>query len=103
MVSVEPELGIQVVALHLHELEVSEPRSDFDPRPVMLEGDHVRLEPLRMEHAPALFAAGDEDDIWRYVLPRPLGVDGYTRYIRWALDQTVLGQQDRQPVVVYQP
>ena len=30
MVSVEPELGIQVVALHLHELEVSEPRSDFD-------------------------------------------------------------------------
>jgi RimJ/RimL family protein N-acetyltransferase len=69
------------------------PRSDFDPRPVMLEGDHVRLEPLRMEHAPALFAAGDEDDIWRYVLPRPLGVDGYTRYIRWALDQTILGQQ----------
>jgi RimJ/RimL family protein N-acetyltransferase len=69
------------------------PRPDFDPRPVTLEGTHVRLEPLRAEHAPALFAAGDEDDIWRWVLPRPHGVGGYEAYIRWALDQAVLGQQ----------
>jgi len=27
------------------------------------------------------------------MLPRPRGVEGYERYIRWALDQTVLGQQ----------
>ena len=69
------------------------PRPDFDPRPVTLEGEHVRLEPLRMEHAPALFAAGDEDDIWTWMVPRPQGVEGYTKYIRWALDQTILGQQ----------
>jgi len=69
------------------------PRPDFDPRPVTLEGEHVRLVPLRMEHAPALFAAGDEEAIWRFVLPRPEGLAGYERYIRWALDQTVLGQQ----------
>jgi RimJ/RimL family protein N-acetyltransferase len=69
------------------------PRPDFDPRPVLLDGEHVRLEPLRMEHAAALFAAGDEDDIWAWVVPRPQGLEGYTRYIRWALDQTILGQQ----------
>jgi N-acetyltransferase len=69
------------------------PRPDFDPRPVALEGDHVRLEPLRMEHAAALFAAGDEDDIWLQMIPRPQGLDGYAKYIRWALDQTILGQQ----------
>ncbi|HEV2250903.1 MAG TPA: GNAT family protein [Candidatus Limnocylindria bacterium] len=68
-------------------------RPDFDPRPVTLEGEHVRLEPLRMEHAAALFAAGDEDDIWLWVLPRPKGRAGYETYIRWALDQTILGQQ----------
>jgi DNA/RNA-binding domain of Phe-tRNA-synthetase-like protein len=30
LLAVDPELGIQVVVLHLHELEVSEPRPDFD-------------------------------------------------------------------------
>src|SRR5438046_3392639 len=68
-------------------------RPDFDPRPATLEGAHVRLVPLRMEHAPALFEAGDEDDIWLFVQPRPRGVDGYARYIRWALDQAIVGQQ----------
>ena len=69
------------------------PRPDFDPRPVTLAGEHVRLEPLRMEHAPALHAAADEDDIWMHVVPRPQGLAGYAAYIRWALDQTILGQQ----------
>lgn len=69
------------------------PRPEFDPRPVTLEGRHVRLEPLRMEHAAGLFAAGDEDDIWTWMVPRPQGLEGYRRYVRWALDQTILGQQ----------
>ena len=69
------------------------PRPEFDPRPVTLEGTHVRLEPLRMEHAAALLEAADEDDIWTHMVPRPRGLDGYAAYIRWALDQTVLGHQ----------
>jgi N-acetyltransferase len=69
------------------------PRPAFDPAPITLEGDHVRLVPLRMEHAEALFQAGDEDDIWVGVQPRPRGPDGYARYIRWALDQQILGTQ----------
>jgi RimJ/RimL family protein N-acetyltransferase len=69
------------------------PRPEFDPRPVTLEGTHVRLEPLRTEHAPALFAAGDEEDIWRWVIPRPTSLPHFEGYVRFALDQAVLGQQ----------
>ena len=68
-------------------------RPAFDPAPVTLAGTHVRLEPLRMEHAQALCDAGDEDDIWRWVAGRPAGIDGYARYIRTALDEQVLGTQ----------
>jgi RimJ/RimL family protein N-acetyltransferase len=69
------------------------PRPDFDPRPVTLEGDRVRLVPLRPEHAQALFEAADEDDIWLWMQPRPQGLVAYERYIRWALDQQILGTQ----------
>ena len=36
----------------------------FDPRPIVLEGDRVRLEPLDLEHAVALFEAGSDAAIW---------------------------------------
>jgi len=29
-----------------------------------------------MEHAPALLAAADEDEIWLFMVPRPSGLDG---------------------------
>lgn len=77
------------------------PRPAFDPAPVTLAGQHVRLEPLRMEHSQALYEAGDEDDIWRWVHPRPEGPEGYARYIRRALDEQVLGNQ--LPFVVKRP
>jgi RimJ/RimL family protein N-acetyltransferase len=69
------------------------PRPAFDPRPIILEGQHVRLAPLRPEHAQGLFEAADEDDIWLWIQPRPQGLGGYERYIRWALDQQILGTQ----------
>jgi len=74
-------------------LVLGKPRPDFDPRPVTLEGDHVRLLPLRMEHSQALFEAADEDDIWLWMQPRPRGLVGYEGYVRWALDQQILGTQ----------
>ncbi len=43
----------------------------FDPRPIVLEGDRVRLEPLDLEHAVALFEAGSDAAIWAY-MPRPV-------------------------------
>ncbi len=68
-------------------------RPAFDPRPVVLEGRHVRLEPLRMEHAPELYAALAEEELWRWVNdPAPRSVDDMRRYIRRALDLQVRGE-----------
>jgi RimJ/RimL family protein N-acetyltransferase len=39
----------------------------MDPHPVTLEGRSVRLEPLEERHADDLFAAGNDDAIWRYM------------------------------------
>jgi RimJ/RimL family protein N-acetyltransferase len=43
----------------------------FDPIPVTLQGKAVRLEPLALLHAEDLFAAGRDEEIWRY-MPRPV-------------------------------
>ena len=39
--------------------------------PVTLTGRTVRLEPLSLEHVPALTVAGQDDSIWRY-MPYPI-------------------------------
>lgn len=38
------------------------------PIPVILEGRFVRLEPLDLHHAEGLYAVGQEDSVWRYLL-----------------------------------
>ncbi|HEY6958427.1 MAG TPA: GNAT family protein [Candidatus Limnocylindria bacterium] len=64
----------------------------FDPRPVTLEGAHVRLEPLRMEHAAELFAAVDAE-VFRFLSMAPFAdVDEAARYIRSALDLQIRGE-----------
>lgn len=49
-------------------------KPEFEPRPVTLENARVRLEPLAHEHANALFVAGGDKSIWRY-MPRPMFKD----------------------------
>jgi N-acetyltransferase len=39
----------------------------FDPRPVVLEGEVVRLEPLELRHATDLLQAAAEKTIWNYM------------------------------------
>jgi RimJ/RimL family protein N-acetyltransferase len=36
-------------------------------KPVTLEGQQVRLEPIRLDHAAALWQAGAYEEIWRYM------------------------------------
>ncbi len=68
-------------------------RPDFDPRQVTLGGRHVRLEPLRMEHAEELYGALREEDVWRWVADRPpASVDDMAAYIRRALDAQIRGE-----------
>jgi RimJ/RimL family protein N-acetyltransferase len=44
----------------------------FDPRPVVLAGWHVRLEPVTTAHADALLAAGDHPALWAVTVQPPL-------------------------------
>lgn len=72
---------------------VGRERPGFDPRPVTLAGRHVRLEPLRMEHAAELYEALDEEDAWRWVGdPPPRSSDDMGRYVRRALDLQIRGE-----------
>ena len=43
----------------------------FDPRPVILEGKVVRLEPLTLDHAAGLLAAGSDESLWQFSLAYP--------------------------------
>ncbi|MGH8251648.1 MAG: GNAT family N-acetyltransferase [Steroidobacteraceae bacterium] len=42
----------------------------FDPQPIVLQGERVRLEPLSLEHLSALFDIGRDPALWTY-LPCP--------------------------------
>jgi len=65
----------------------------FDPRPVTLAGRHVRLEPLRMEHATGLFSATNDEDTWRYLsVGPPKTVADTEAYVRSALDLQIRGE-----------
>jgi len=73
---------------------VGRSRPEFDPRPVTLKGTHVRLEPLRREHASELFPVAHDDDIWRLMLvPMPRDVGELERWIDAALQDQILGNQ----------
>jgi RimJ/RimL family protein N-acetyltransferase len=68
-------------------------RPDFDPRPVTLEGTHVRLEPLHMEHAPELFEVQKDPDVYRYLSAPPAATIADTEgYIRSALNLAIVGE-----------
>jgi RimJ/RimL family protein N-acetyltransferase len=44
----------------------------MNPTPVVLYGEHIRLEPLDHRHASQLLEAAQHDDTWRYLpVPRP--------------------------------
>ena len=58
--------------------------SAFDPRPVLLEGRHVRLEPLALQHASALFAASRDPGIWCWLLVKQF--DSVADTEKWITD-----------------
>ena len=73
---------------------VGRTRPPFDPRPVTLSGTHVRLEPLRREHAAELLPVAHDEDIWRLMLvPMPRDVADLERWIGAALEEQILGSQ----------
>jgi RimJ/RimL family protein N-acetyltransferase len=60
--------------------------------PCVLEGPHVRLEPLTIEHLEPLTAIGLDPDIWRWTLNRNLTPEDMRRYVETALAERRAGQ-----------
>jgi RimJ/RimL family protein N-acetyltransferase len=59
--------------------------------PVVLEGVHVRLEPLSRGHLPGLCAVGLEDDLWRWI-PLPVRTaEDMAAYVALALREQANG------------
>ena len=58
--------------------------SDWQHRLPVLTGATVRLRPLRMTDAPALFAMLTTEEVTRFISPPPTTVEGFERFIAWA-------------------
>lgn len=53
--------------------------------PLILEGAHVRLEPLSESHIDGLCAVGLDPELWKWIPLQVLDRDAMTRYVRNAL------------------
>src|SRR5665213_3632703 len=64
----------------------------FDPQPVLLTGQFVRLEPLSSSHAQGLFKAAQHEEIWR-LLPAQMfpSVGTVEKWIEDALKEQTAG------------
>lgn len=60
--------------------------------PHVLEGTHVRLEPLTNGHLDALTAIGLDPDLWRWTLARNHTPDDMRQYVETALAERQAGQ-----------
>src|SRR3954467_10136118 len=57
-----------------------------------LTGNVVSLRELRASDAPALFAALSSEQVSKFISPPPATVDGFGRFIGWAIRQRQAGQ-----------
>jgi RimJ/RimL family protein N-acetyltransferase len=60
--------------------------------PCVLEGTHVRLEPLSTDHLDALTAIGLDPELWRWTLSRNQTPEDMRRYVETALAEQRAGQ-----------
>lgn len=63
----------------------------LQPKPVTLEGAHVRLMPLNLQHLEGLCAVGLDEDLWKWVPSRVLDRQQMQGYLELALDEQQRG------------
>ena len=59
--------------------------------PLILEGRHVRLEPLRLDHQGRLCEVGLDEDLWRWTTTRISTPEEMRLYIETALEEEAAG------------
>jgi N-acetyltransferase len=65
----------------------------MDVRPVVLDGEHVRLEQLTLDHLDGLAAAGADESIWPWMPVHPRTRDDFRRWIEAALAEQERGER----------
>ncbi len=64
----------------------------FDPKPVTLQGNIVRLEPLTLDHAAGLLEAGASESIWTFLnTPAPTNLEDAQEWIEGRLAEQSSG------------
>jgi len=58
----------------------------------VLTGNTVTLREMRADDAPALFAALTSEQVARFISPPPATIEGFGRFINWAIRQRQAGQ-----------
>ena len=67
------------------------PMSEMVAAPVILEGRHVRLEPLALKHAAGLAAVGLDEDLWKWI-PTPVrSAEEMNAYVQTGLNEQAKG------------
>jgi RimJ/RimL family protein N-acetyltransferase len=66
--------------------------SDWRTGLPVLTGNLVTLREMRASDAPALFAALSSEQVAKFISPPPATVDGFERFINWAIRQRQSGQ-----------
>jgi len=64
----------------------------MDLRPVVLDGAHVRLEPLSLDHLSALCEVGLDPDLWRWTTQIVRSPQEMDAYVRGALAEQAAGR-----------
>jgi RimJ/RimL family protein N-acetyltransferase len=65
----------------------------IDVRPAVLEGTHVRLEPLSLDHLDGIVRAGSFDEIWTWLPWHPQSQEDYRRWIERTLERREQGDE----------
>jgi RimJ/RimL family protein N-acetyltransferase len=71
---------------------VQKTRPEMEIRPVTLDGEHVRLEPLTMAHHAALWEIAKDHELWRWTAADIRTPDDLSRYMETALAEQAAGR-----------
>ena len=69
-----------------------EPVQRFEPQPITLEGQVIRLEPLALRHIDELLEHALDPDLWRWTLTTVATADDLRRYVEHALLEQTHGR-----------
>jgi len=88
----QPEADVDTVVATVPIVRLGLHRHDWRTGLPILTGSLVTLRELRMEDAPALFAALTTEEVSRFISPPPSTIEGFERFIAWTHKQRVAGQ-----------